>query len=195
MKVVVFTLDQRQSRRGTDRVPALAGRLAALPTLRAFERTAGDEVQGVVDDPTTAAACLDLVLRDTGWNVGVGLGEVETPLPPEARAGRGAAYLHAREAVEAAKRNAHRISVVGADPYRAEQLETVLWLWDDVLSRRTGRGWEVADLVAGGLTHADAAAKLGISQSAVSQRVRAAGLAESDRAFRLAAQLVAEQLA
>ena len=124
----------------------------------------------------------------------LGIGPVEQPLPPDARAGRGAAYLRARDAVTRAKTTPHRIVVVGGDDYRAEQLETVLWLWAGLLERRTDRGWEVADALGDGLSHAEAGRRLGISQSAVTQRTQAAGLVDERRARRLATQLLSEML-
>ncbi len=83
----------------------------------------------------------------------------------------------------------HRIAVGGED-YRAEQLETVLWLWAGLLERRTDRGWEVVDALDEGLSHVEAGRRLGISQSAVSQRAQAAGLVDERRARRLAGDLL-----
>src|SRR3546814_14043558 len=60
-------------------------------------------------------------------------------------------------------------------------------------SRRTTRGWEVGDLAAGGLTHVEIAERLGISQSAVSQRGRAAGLVEGERTHELVAHMRSEE--
>lgn len=192
---VVLTVDQRASRSQTDGVPDL---LALLPPgpgfLRPFQRTVGDEVQAVLDDADTVVATIGSLLRDGGWWVGVGIGPVEQPLPPDSRAGRGTAYLRAREAVTRAKNAPHRIVVVGAEDYRAEQLETVLWLWAGLLERRTDRGWEVADALDEGLSHAEAGRRLGISQSAVTQRTRAAALVDERRARRLAAQLLSGML-
>ena len=56
MNVAVLTVDQRNSRTSDDRVPATLAALARLPTLRPFQRTAGDEFQGVLDDPAAAEA-------------------------------------------------------------------------------------------------------------------------------------------
>jgi DNA-binding NarL/FixJ family response regulator len=100
----------------------------------------------------------------------------------------------ARQAVTRAKQAPARVSVVGADPYRADQLETVLWLWAGVLSRRSTRGWEVVDLLDQGLSHAEAGRRLGITQSAVTQRAQAAGVVEGRRAARLATELLTEML-
>ena len=105
MRVVVLTIDQRGSSHetATDQVPATLVALADVETLRAFERTAGDEFQGVLDQPAALAAVVERLLREESWNVGIGIGEVDEPLPESTRAGRGPAYLHAREAVTAAK--------------------------------------------------------------------------------------------
>lgn len=193
LRVVVFTVDQRGSTRAaTDRVPDTLAGLADLAMLRPFERTAGDELQGVVDDPVIVATLAHRLLRDGEWHIGIGVGEVETPLPPSTRAGRGPAYLLAREAVTSAKAAPHRLRVRGDRPVDA--LETVLWLWAVVLGRRTRGGWELADLVAGGDSYERAARTLGVSPSAISQRAAAAGIVEGRRAQELAQRLTAELL-
>ena len=191
--VVVLTVDQRGSRRGSDLVPATLAELADLPLLRPFERTAGDEFQGVLDRPEVLPAVLERLLRADTWNVGVGVGAVDQPLPEHARAGRGPAYLHARAAVTGAKSSPWHLRVEGDDP-AARALETTLWLWAAVLGRRSARGWEVADLVAEGLSYAEVGTRLGISQSAVSQRAQAAGIVEGRRARELVAGLTAHLL-
>lgn len=194
--VAVLTVDQRRSRSGVDRVPEVMAGLAQVPDrplLRPFERTAGDELQGVVDDPAALAAVVGTLLRDGAWYVGIGIGPVEEPLPASARAGRGPAYLHAREAVTAAKQSPWHLRVRGEDP-DVRSLETTFWLWAAVLARRTARGWEVADLVDEGLSYEEAGRRLGISQSAVSQRAQAAGIVEARRARELATALAGRLL-
>jgi hypothetical protein len=178
---------------GQSPVADILAALAHIPTLRSFEQTVGDELQGVLDDPAALAPAVETLLRDGTWHVGIGVGEVEEPLPASARAGRGPAYLHARQAVTSAKSSPWHLRVLGDDP-AARALETVLWLWAAVLARRTDRGWEVADLVAGGMSYDEAAQRLGISPSAVSQRAAAAGIVESRRARELATDLTAHLL-
>ena len=185
---IVLTVDQRDSRHSEDRIPATLERLAPIPTLLAFERTAGDELQGVLDDPDAAMAAIGELLRDDRWYVGVGVGTVEEPLPDHSRAGRGPAFLQARTAVTEAKTSPWHVRVV-ADHWAGRALESTLWLWAAVLARRTARGWEVADLVADGLSYAETGKRLGISQSAVSQRAQAAGIVEARRAEELAGVL------
>lgn len=185
---IVLTVDQRDSRHSEDRIPETLERLAPLPTLLSFERTAGDELQGVLDDPDAAMAAVGELLRDAGWYVGVGVGLVEDPLPDHSRAGRGPVFLQARTAVTEAKTSPWHLRVV-ADHWAGRALESTLWLWAAVLARRTVRGWEVADLVAQGLSYAEAGKRLGITQSAVSQRAQAAGIVEARRAEELAGVL------
>ena len=202
MRVAVFTVDQRGSTRAsaTDRVPDTLSGLADLPgltLLRPFERTAGDEFQGVLDDPVALATLAERLLREEGWNIGIGIGEVEEPLPQSTRAGRGPAYLHAREAVTAAKSAPWRLRVVGDDRHDRQGvrgLETTLWLWAAVLNRRTSRGWEVADLVDAGASYEQVAKRLGVTQSAISPRAQAAGIVEGRRARELVTELVGGRL-
>ena len=201
MRVAVLTIDQRGSSHdaATDRVPATLEALADVEMLRPFERTAGDEFQGVLDDPAALAAVVERLLREDSWNVGIGIGEVEEPLPESTRAGRGPAYLHAREAVTAAKSAPWRLRVAGDDrddrddPHGKRSvrgLETTLWLWAAVLNRRTSRGWEVADLVDAGASYDQVAKRLGVTQSAISQRAQAAGIVEGRRAREFVTELV-----
>ncbi len=192
MRAVILTVDQRGSQSSPDLVTEAAATYAAGAVLP-FDRTAGDEMQALYTDPAAVIDTVGHLLREDAWHIGLGIGEVETPLPDHARAGRGPAYVLARDAVTRAKISPAHLAV-GGPGYRARQVETVLWLWAGVLSRRTAKGWEVADLVGSGVTHQQMGERLGITQSAVSQRARAAGLVETDRARDLATELLSELL-
>ncbi len=213
--VWVLTADQVGSRSGADRVPDALTALALLTTERAFERTAGDEIQGVLADGEGVVAALRVLVRLDGWRVGVGGGGVEHPLPASTRAGRGPAFIAARAALGASRRAPGRVAVrvaeggvrgggglagagvvgdgsaVGRDGYGREQdPETLLWLLADLWRRRSREGWQVVDLFADGLNGQDAARALGITPSAVSQRAAAARWVEGGRAEELAARLL-----
>jgi hypothetical protein len=171
---VVLTVDQRNSRNAPDRVDPALARLNRLPTLAAFERTAGDEFQGLLSDPLSVVdAILDLV-NDGHWSIGVGIGAVEQPLPTSTRAARGPAYTAARAAVEAAKQSPSHVAVRGADQTAADDVEAVVGLLAAVVSGRTPTAREAIELAAAGLTQAEIAAKLGVTRQAVSQRLSAA---------------------
>lgn len=202
MRVSVLTLDQQRSSTTEDAVPALLDALDSpalpAPLLRPFQRTAGDEVQGVLDDPGVGVEVVARVLRVGGWYLGIGIGDVDAPLPEETRAGRGPAFVRARAAVTRAKHDVHHLAVVAGDPAGepvAEHLETVLGLWAGILERRTVGGWAVHDLLATGLSYAEAGERLGITQSAVSQRARTAGIVDERRARVLVSDLWGRLLA
>jgi hypothetical protein len=190
----VLTVDQRGSRRGADRVAGVLDRLngpGAVPSLLAFERTAGDEFQGVLAEAEDAVAVVVDLVRDGGWSIGVGAGPVQTPLPASTRAGAGAAFVSARRAVEAAKGRPVRLAVRGASPDDAGDAQAVLTALAVLLQRRSAAAWEAVALVEAGRTQAQAAAELGVSRQAVGQRL-AAGAWELERELRpTAARLLA----
>lgn len=176
----VLTADQRHSRSGPDLVPAALSQLArALPPNDCVlppSRTAGDEFQVMLASPTAVIRAVTALLRSADWRLGLGFGAVETPLPKQTNEARGPAFLHAREAVNAARSQPMALRVRSDAPdVDNHAAEGAIWMLAALLESRTDPGWEVVDLVAGGLTQKDAAAKLGISQAAVSQRLSAAG--------------------
>jgi hypothetical protein len=180
----VLTVDQKRSRRSGDRVADVLPRLnAAVATVLPFERTAGDEFQGVLEDPEEVVdVVLDLV-RVGGWSIGIGAGPVQTPLPESTRAGAGPAFLSARRAVEAAKQRTSRLAVRGVTPGDAGDAQAVLSALAVVVDRRSDQAWEAIGLVTDGRTQAEAATELGISRQAVGQRL-SAGLWDLERELR-----------
>jgi hypothetical protein len=171
----VLTVDQRASRRTPDRVPEVLRRLnSAFPALLGFERTAGDEFQGVLAGPDDVVEAVLYLVRSGDWSIGIGAGPVQTPLPPSTRAGAGPAFLSARRAVEAAKQRPVRLAVRGVVPADAADAQAVLTALAVIVERRSDQAWEAIALVGSGRTQADAAAALGISRQAVGQRLAAA---------------------
>ncbi|MFH5823257.1 hypothetical protein [Georgenia sp. AZ-5] len=196
----VLTADQNASTRHGDRVDDLLGALGAwsadhtdpahiaLP----LERTVGDEVQTVLSTPEAAVQLALHLMRLQEWSVGIGAGPVNEPLGESSRASSGPAFVHARNAVERARGKGvpSPVVVAGEDTEAATRATALLQLLAAVVRRRSAAGWEVADLLEAGGTQKDAAARLGVTEQAVSQRVRAAML-EEERAVRpLAAELI-----
>ena len=200
--MIVLTIDQQGSRRIGDRVEQLLSDLdrhlardGSRAPVRAFERTVGDEVQGVLDDADLAVDLVLAVLRWGGWSVGVGCGRVDLPLPDTSRAGSGPAFVLARAAVERAKARSGSVAaaVVGEQSVAASDAEAVLTLMGAVAGRRTPAGWQVIDALhdAGvGARQEDVAMALGITQQAVSQRLRTALWAEEMAARPLLGRLL-----
>lgn len=211
----VVTADQVGSRTDIDRSAAMQrelqerfGRRLRLP----LDQTAGDELQALTDDPGTA---LDLVLalaRDGHWSVGLGVGDVRMPLPDAVRKAAGGAFIAAREAVDAAKRADGRFALRAANPparamdatapdapahatapvLTAPELDPLIRLLLLVRDRRSPQGWEAIDLVRDGHSQKRAAAILGISDAAVSQRLKAAVWSVDDEARPALVRLLAE---
>lgn len=192
----VLTIDQRASRRGPDRVADVLERLnGEVPAVLAFERTAGDEFQGVLAEPGTVVDTVLQLVRLGGWSIGVGAGPVETPLPRSTRAATGPAFLSARRAVDAAKQRPARVAVRGAVPADAADAQAVLTALAVVVERRSPQAWEAIELIGSHRTQAQAALDLGISRQAVGQRL-AAGLWDLERDLRpTAARLLARAAA
>jgi hypothetical protein len=191
----VLTVDQRASRRGPDRVPDVLGALnEGVATVRPFERTAGDEFQGVLEGSGEVVDVVLRLVRWGGWSIGVGAGPVQTPLPPSTRAGTGPAFLCARRAVDAAKQRPARLAVRGAVPVDAGDAQAVLTALAVLVDRRSEQAWEAIALVEGGRTQAEAATELGITRQAVGQRL-AAGLWELERELRPTAGRLLERAA
>lgn len=177
----VMTVDQRRSRRDVDRVEDLLTTMMGVHTLRPFERTAGDEVQAVVDGtPDGAATVVDVTLalaKQGNWSIGIGIGTVEEPLPASTRAGRGPAFEAARDAVTRAKNAPASVAITAADPEITElcrDAETALILVALLITDRTEQGHQASDLMRDGHTQSSAAQVLGISKQAMSQRLSVA---------------------
>ncbi|HEY9409647.1 MAG TPA: hypothetical protein VIP77_08725 [Jiangellaceae bacterium] len=187
----VLTVDQRHSRRGRDLVEHALDLLAArvADPLRPFERTAGDEFQGIVADPHQALDAAFALLRDGAWSVGIGAGPADEPLGPSARSSRGPVFIRAREALDTAKNRPHHIAVVGAaDPgHDADVLVTLLAA---LISRRTAAGWQAVDMIESGRSVSEAATALGITRQAVGQRLAVALWQQERDARPLAARLL-----
>ncbi|SFR89000.1 hypothetical protein SAMN05428970_3642 [Agromyces sp. CF514] len=211
----VITADQVASRRDDDRAGDLIASLERShggALLLPADQTAGDEIQLVT---ASARAALSIVLdatRDGRWSVGLGLGDVRTPLPDAARKATGTAFIAAREAVQAAKRADGRFALraasalptstpIGPDAERATDtagtidaagVEALVRLLVLLRERRSEPGWEVVDLARTGRLQKDVARELGISPAAVSARLKAAMWRAESEALAPLERLLAE---
>ncbi len=227
-----LTIDQRHSRISPDAVPRLLAALADLPVLdlgaeadpsgadapprepaRAPrwdllpERTAGDEVQAFTADPATLVAATWTVCGAGRWWCGIGMGQVDTPLPRSTREATGTAYLAAREAVTAAKSSIGGMVVrsggpspsspSAAAPPSAQQIRFIraMEVVGDLAGSTTPAVREVCALYDRGMTTARAAQQVGVSAAAISQRLTRARWSFLRRTRELAVDLATEALA
>ncbi|MGO4805721.1 MarR family transcriptional regulator [Arthrobacter sp. 2MCAF15] len=203
----VMTIDQRGSTGDVDRVPDLLKELGSLSTSGRFERSVGDEVQGVVERADEVVDIALHALRSGRWYVGIGVGEVDLPLPASPREGSGPAFVAARAAVDRAKGAAAHVPLAvvaggaarragaaaaanGAARSRASaacaNAEAVLRLIGRLVQDRTAAQWKVVDVLRSvrhgtNGTHGTqkiAAQKLGITEQSVSRAVMRSGWQE-----------------
>lgn len=186
----VLTIDQRHSRSSDDRVPALLDALAGVPCVTAFERTVGDEVQGLLDHPAAARSALLVALRAGEWHCGLGVGGVDDEsYASGTRAGRGPAYLAARTAVEDAKSMPGSVAVrVPAEAGEAasawaRDCEAVWALVAPLVLDRTEAQWRVVDAVDRSPTQAAAARDLDITPTSVAGALRLSRIRDERAAY------------
>ncbi|MFJ2508972.1 MarR family transcriptional regulator [Arthrobacter citreus] len=180
----VLTIDQKDSRNTSDRVPGLIELLGSEELELPFERTVGDEVQGVASSPSVAVNAALLAIRQGGWSVGIGVGTVGLPLPASSREAGGEAFIAARAAVERAKKTGDRPPLaVAAAPEAgagaaeaAAHAEAVLVLIAGLVCSRSEAEWRILEHVDPHKWGAQSAAArmLGVSSQAVSNAVQRA---------------------
>ncbi|MCC3281695.1 MULTISPECIES: hypothetical protein [Arthrobacter] len=171
----VLTINQRDSREVGDQVPELLRSLRHIPAAAGFQRSVGDEVQGILADPAAAVDAALIAVRARRWHVGLGVGEIRRPLPQDVLQAEGFGLVYARRAVERAQRTGDRIplAVEGPDTQIAAEAEAVLRLLGQLVASRTTAEWNVLDLLTPGARGQQkyVAEVLGISAQAVSKAV------------------------
>lgn len=184
-----MTIDQRRSRENPDAVPELLEMLNAHRLVRRFERTAGDEVQGLIDEPDVVLDVLAAVTSRGSWWVGIGAGDVESPIPRSVRESRGSALIFARAAVERAPKSSSGVAVSGDDVVHAE---TAVQALAGIVAERSPEGHQAVAAVKRSASQKAAAQLLGISAQAISSRLQVARWAEEQKMRELAIHLMAE---
>jgi hypothetical protein len=171
----VLTINQRDTREVGDRTAGLLRALRHVPAAVPFQRSVGDEVQGVVDSASTAVDAALRAVRYRRWHVGIGVGGLTPPVPDRLVDAEGHGLVHARRAVNRARRTGERIplAVEGPDAEIAAEAEAVLRLLGQIVHTRTEAEWTVLDLMTPGARgqQKHIARELGITAQAVSRAV------------------------
>lgn len=159
----------------------------------AFERSVGDEVQGIMLSAEAVVEATLRCLRDGYWYVGIGVGGVDAPFPPSPREGRGSAFVAARKAVERAKRTGYRSPLAIEGPDGVTEAEGVLDLLGRLVAARSEAEWRILDLLEPGVrgTQTAVARSLGITPQAVSKAAARAAWYEEQSVRPAAARLLA----
>lgn len=177
--------DQRRSGGESGPADALARRLTSTLDLELPAAvTAGDEFELVCDGATLAAVAAAIAEDDADWYVGVGIGTVEPGVERRVNLAGGTALVTARRALERAKTDAAALVVLAADaddaPEAPRALRGALAALVDLLGRRSPEQRDTVRQSRAGHTQRQIADDLGVTQQAVSRRLRAAGAAFED---------------
>ncbi len=183
----VITADQVDSRSSADLVSTAIETLnnGSVHTVLDADRTAGDELQILIDHAHDALSVVLLLTQQGQWSVGCGVGSVSAPLPHNIREASGGAFIAARRAVDRAKKRQTKFALeTETATHSASDAESLIDMLLALRARRSPEGWELHHLMEGtDLTQAEAAEKLGISPQAVSLRARAAELRREQAAL------------
>lgn len=165
--------------------------LSTLDGVGEFVVLGVEDICAVVDSASSVCDVAMALLADGDWAIGIGI----TPQPAgEPRPG--GAEDHARAvataALKASARPGHVYVKVGSrgNSQQAEDIAAVFALLGFVLAKRSNEGRRATSLVRGGLNQNEAAAELGISKQAMSQRLQAAGWAAETSGWALAVHLI-----
>ncbi len=171
----VVTINQRDSREVGDLVPELLREFRFVDAVIPFQRSVGDELQGVVGSAKLAVDVALKAIRFRRWHVGIGVGEVHSPLPERITDAEGYGLVYSRRAVNRAQKTGERIplAIEGPDSEVAAEAEAVLRLLGQIVYTRTDAEWNVLDLMTPGARGQQKliAAELGITTQAVSKAV------------------------
>lgn len=176
-----ITADQIDSRHTPDvgdQALTLITDIGGEHLILAPDRTSGDEVQAITADSRTALEIALALVRTGTWRVGIGIGDISTPLPATTRTATGGAFVAARAAIDDAKKRPLRAAIQTSSEQASPDAATLQAMLDLLLTlrdRRSPEGWELHDLVDTGKTQGEAASRLGITPQAASKRAIAAG--------------------
>ena len=170
-----------------------AAALSTLPGVGEFKVLGVEDICAIVDDATAVCDVVMALLADGDWAIGIG---VSPSLVPSADIGAAADEESARAVATAACKASARPAQVYAKvdargrASEASDIAAAFALLGFVLNKRTIEGREATALVRSGLNQNEAAAELGISKQAMSQRLQAAGWSAETAGWQLAINLI-----
>lgn len=205
---VVMIMDQQRSRdEQEDRVPGLVATLNGIARddlIMPFQRTIGDECEGVLRDAREIGRLVAAIARSQRWWIGIGVGTIDG-VAPDSRDVSGEAFGIARDMVERAKRRTRRgdarklrkpwpIRFAGSgDTNRDDAIESCLAAIHMIVTERSPREAEISQLLAAGeLDQRHLSAILGISQPAISKAISRAHWDQEQALIRAVATMGAD---
>lgn len=170
----------RNARRA-DYVARSMAALSRVPEVRPFERVGTEDIRAEVNTPAALCNVALALLSDAAWALGIAVTDADHSARGEATDALGAAT---RPGVVRAR--------VIPDPtgQAGENIAAAFLLLGQVLAKRSLEGRQATALMRAGMTQNEAAAELGITKQAMSQRLFAAGWAAENAGCQLAENLI-----
>ncbi|MDO4908513.1 MAG: helix-turn-helix domain-containing protein [Corynebacterium sp.] len=184
----MFALHARYRGRNVHRsevVQQAAQALATLDGVGEFTLLGAEDMVTIVESPEAMANTTMALLSVGDWAIGLGI----TSSPSAERAQTVAAQALGRTARPGTVRA--RLDARGPEAKSmAADIAGAFIMISFILAKRTDEGREATSLMRGGLTQNEAAAELGITKQAMSQRLQAAGWAAEQAGWNLAVHLI-----
>lgn len=153
--------------------------LGTLPGISPFEVLGVEDIRTLVDDAEASLNLIMALLSDGNWAIGLGVAASNSDALKAASKAVGVKAGQVRVVVD--KQGATT---------EAADIAAAFALLAHVLHKRTYEGREATSLVRRGLNQNEAAAELGISKQAISQRLQAAGWPAEQAGWQLALNLI-----
>lgn len=157
--------------------------LSSLPGVAGFEVLGVEDIRSKVADAEAALNLIMALLSDGNWAIGLGIADGSDSAPSDASA----------TATAAVGTRAGQVRVIvdrQNATTEAADIAATFALMAHVLHKRTYEGREATSLVRRGMNQNEAAATLGISKQAMSQRLQAAGWPAEQAGWQLALNLI-----
>ncbi|QTH58789.1 MarR family transcriptional regulator [Corynebacterium hindlerae] len=196
----MFAIHARYRGRAVRRAELVARSAEALSTMEGvgtFDILGVEDICAVVDTPEAVADTTMALLSAGEWAIGIGIAPTATNPTSDVVTKLAGAALGARARVGVVKVRVHgpRALKPDADEWASDIAACFLML-ATVLAKRSIEGREATSLMRRGYNQNEAAAELGITKQAMSQRLQAAGWQAETAGWQLAVNLLrrAEEL-
>lgn len=184
----VYARYRGPGRRRAELVSASAAALSGMAGCENIRVVDVDSIVGTMDSPISTTALLMALISAKHWAIGISVANPASM--PDAESLEAAAK---EQLTGVPRAGSIRAAVLGARSdaqSRAKDIMAVFALLQHVLARRSPQGREATALMRDGWSQIEAAAELGITKQAMSQRLAAAGWHAEEAGWRLAVNVL-----
>lgn len=160
--------------------------LSSLPGVEGFEVLGVEDIRSTVADAEAALNLIMALLSDGNWAIGLGIADGSDNSAPSDASATATAAVGTRAGQVRVIVDRQNATTEAAD------IAATFALMSHVLHKRTYEGREATSLVRRGMNQNEAAATLGISKQAMSQRLQAAGWPAEQAGWQLALNLITQ---